>query len=53
MDKHALMDILKRHLTLEVHPRSNDPEDDTMRLTMLFDGEDVAAVDLPTWARDG
>lgn len=49
MDKHQLMDILKANLTLEVHHRSNDPEDSTMRLTMLFDGEDVAAVDLPTW----
>lgn len=37
---------LKDRLELEVHARSNDPSDDGQTLTVFFDGEEVASVDL-------
>jgi hypothetical protein len=38
---------LLNHLTLEVADRSNDPDDSTMILNLLVDGEVAASVDLP------
>lgn len=43
--------LLKDHLTMEVHPASTDPDDDTMALTLFFGDEEIAVVNLPRWAR--
>ena len=47
IDSNELKALLKEHLSIEVSNADNDPESDTMQLTVYYDGEKVAEVWLP------